>query len=69
MHRQFLDVNILPCDHEVMGLSLENNLLTEKYCVHQTQNGRTIFRSLCKHELSESSCPFVLFSYVQTPEL
>jgi hypothetical protein len=51
-------VKLLPCDHEVMGLNPENNLLQKcRERVHETQSGWTLSRNLHKRELHTSGCP------------
>jgi hypothetical protein len=49
-------VKLLPCDHEVMGLSLGNIPYknTEKNCVHKIQGGWTLSHTLHKRELCTS---------------
>jgi hypothetical protein len=43
-------VKLLPYDYDVMGSSPGNSLL-HNGCVHKSQSGRTLLRTLCKREL------------------
>jgi hypothetical protein len=53
---------LLPCDHEVMSwvqvLETASCGNEGKDCVHKTQSGLTLPRTLHKRELRASACPF-----------
>jgi hypothetical protein len=52
-------VKLLPCNHEVMGSSLETTSCrnTEKSCVPKTQSGQILLRTLHKRELCAPGSP------------
>jgi hypothetical protein len=54
---------LLPCECEVSWIQVLEAPSCKnvgKGCVHKTQSGRTLLRTLCKWELYALGCPFML---------